>query len=542
MINQLVSPAVWQAEMLHCKFGAVEPRLATAILGSLQDAHTGITPRLAEELARVITRPAGRKGVWARVMSTLVDSLSDAPMTEEKAGPRESASAFGLYSGANRILTILQIARPLILEACADCGKSFLLCLDEKRGTVSASEYRKYDAELEKAIAKASEKAHGNRFFRYVQANTLSSFSRDTGGFAAKTSLPEIDPVGAAVLLALKPELPLAAWHPARPPKLSLAPRNRPSRGAREESVEGIRFSHREEDLGSILLSEFLHPEILLLERLTSRFLIHERRPRHQKLRHVTVIGIMPHQVRASRAGTFLKACWFDCMSRFGLELANHGLYQSEFRWVEGDAFDRVRDCSFLLEDLAQLGKGLVMSERYRSQFLTALRWLPDYLDTRADFRMAPLTGEAVTDWALGAWRDQRDNRRWKEEIAADRWDDGNPDDAPKLRVSRFSFVHVMVFLPADFVSRDVQSGAGDNPLPHLMGRLYAEFGLANEARRNLSITVVPQFAADPGWKFCARNGLHEALGRESDGDLQKLAGEIERAWLNQLFQEVWRG
>ena len=47
---------------------------------------------------------------------------------------------------------------------------------------------------------------------------------------------------------------------------------------------------------------------------------------------------------------------------------------------------------------------------------------------------------------------------------------------------------------------------------------------------------------AEAGWRYCARNGVDSTLGKKPDASHQKLAGEIERAWLDQLLREVWRG
>jgi len=145
MTFRLVAPSVWRSVLQESEFGIVEPRLAAAILVSLQDAHAGITPRLAEGLAVAITRRSGKAAsVWDRLFANLVDSLLDAPLSGEMPGARRSASPFGLFAGANRLATILQVAQPLILEACATCRRTFLLCGEEARGSVTQQEYAKY--------------------------------------------------------------------------------------------------------------------------------------------------------------------------------------------------------------------------------------------------------------------------------------------------------------------------------------------------------------------------------------------------------------
>src|SRR4029079_7111242 len=50
-----------------------------------------------------------------------------------------------------------------------------------------------------------------------------------------------------------------------------------------------------------LVLAEFLNPPLVLVDRLlNSGYLVHERRPRRAKLRDALVVGLMPHEVRAT--------------------------------------------------------------------------------------------------------------------------------------------------------------------------------------------------------------------------------------------------
>src|SRR5262245_54415690 len=188
-----------------------------------------------------------------------------------------------------------------------------------------------------------------------------------------------------------------------------------------------------------MVLSEFLNPRLVLIDRLlNSGYLVHERRPRRAKLRDALVVGLMPHEVRATPQGAFAKACWIDCMSRLARRLVSSRLHDSEFRWIEGDAAGRVRRVSFPVSQVpADLARGRYAA--FRDAFMTLSRWVPDYFETRAGFR--PLRADPNTianadEWAIAAWAAHVDPDQRAEA------------DTPKGSVDSFSFVHVMVFHP----------------------------------------------------------------------------------------------
>src|SRR6185436_19227566 len=133
-------------------------------------------------------------------------------------------------------------------------------------------------------------------------------------------------------------------------PAPSYVPKRRPAAEGHGGRVEGLAQGRGEGQLGSMVLSEFLNPPLVLVDRLlNSGYLVHERRPRRAKLRDALVVGLMPHEVRATPQGAFAKACWLDCMSRLPRRLSSARLRDSEFRWIEGDAGGRARCASFPL-------------------------------------------------------------------------------------------------------------------------------------------------------------------------------------------------
>jgi hypothetical protein len=397
---------------------------------------------------------------------------------------------------------------------------------------VSPDEYRQYDRDLEEYLIRAADNIANGGLGR-EHAYLLSTASRESpGNTAARTSLPRIDRAAAALMWGSAPSLPAPRWQPRQPPLHDFSPRNRRSPGPNQESVEGIVQTIREADLGSIVPSEFLNPKELLADRLTQTgYFIYERRPHREKLRDALVACVMPYQTRQLASGAFVKACWFDCMANLGILLANSKLYQSEFRWIEEDAFQRVHDCSFFLDRVSSAGPGLAMSDRVRRWYLAALGWLPGYLDERAPSR--PVSAGDVQEpeqWAAAAWHSQRDHPRWGDE-------DREPSDgsAAEISASRFSFVHVMLVLPSTALQPGGEAG--------LLGRLQGELGLGSSPRRNVSLTYVPPSVAPAGWSFCSRGAPLEDvhLPDRSAGGWRDLAGALERVWLDRLTREVWR-
>src|SRR5262249_41261470 len=179
----------------------------------------------------------------------------------------------------------------------------------------------------------------------------------------------------------------------------------RPSPGQQEGRIEGLRHSRGEAHFGSIVLSEFLnHPVVLVDRLLNSGYLVHERRPRREKLRDVLVVGVMPHDVRGTVQGSLAKACWLDCMSRLGRVLSGARLGDSEVPWIAGDGSGRARCCAFPLGNLPPDAAG-AGDQSFRSAFMTLLRWLPGYFDTRTGFRPLGLGPSVSPDqWAVAAW------------------------------------------------------------------------------------------------------------------------------------------
>jgi hypothetical protein len=307
-----------------------------------------------------------------------------------------------------------------------------------------------------------------------------------------------------------------------------------------------------------ILLSEFVNPPAVLADRLVNNgFLALRRQTRREQLRDVLIAGLMPMELKPKLSADFVKACWFDFIRRFGYMLAQSGRKRSEFRWLEGNQAGQVRSCYFLLQDLPDLAGPLKgnYDSSFRKEFLMALGWLPQYLDTRYRFQPVPQytarpghsspTGEigvkpgleSAKRWAFSVWCSQEENLQWMIHEP----DKPNPIGSREkpLNIDGFAAVHLMLFLPADI--RD--QGKGVSAAARL-GSLYSGFGLGNIPGRNVSITWVPkQIKISKEWAFdCRGKGDSQTFFREKPGgklSSHLIAGRLEEVWRNQLIKEL---
>jgi hypothetical protein len=262
---------------------------------------------------------------------------------------------------------------------------------------------------------------------------------------------------------------------------------------------------------------------------------VHERRPRRAKLRDALVVGLMPHEVRATPQAGFTKACWVDCMTRLARRLVSARLHDSEFRWIEGDAAGRVRRASFPLGQVpADLAAG--RHAAFRDALMTLSRWVPDYFEARAGFRPLRANPNTITntdEWAIAAWACSEQGR-----VADDVERDARAgSDAPTGALDSFSFVHVMVFHPP---IEDGPNAAAEGA--RRLGTLRAGLRLGYRRRRHASVTYVPLDRDTRPWHFGSDSNPYRALTPMRSDDDAALAGALQSTWLDRLTKDIWHG
>ena len=530
---RLVPPSVWGPEVARYagSRSASDPwidptRLAEATLWVLQDAHVGITPKLAHELGRLFARRGPEEpGVWPKLFRRLQERL---PRTERS----------GLVAGSAPVYVVQNLVKPIVREACAEIGYTCLLCQDEIEEAVTADEYATYGASLERIASRiAAQRAEGP-LFAAEHGNVVAALSEPSPFGRSRALVPEIDRESLALLLGLDADLDFPERAARSTPTPSYVPKRRPSAEGHGGRVEGLRHGRGEGQLGSMVLSEFLNPPLVLVDRLlNSGYLVHERRPRRAKLRDALVVGLMPHDVRATPQGGFVKACWADCMARLAQRLVSARLHDSEFRWIEGDAAGRARRSSFSLVEMpADAAAG--RHAEFRDAFMTLSRWVPDYFETRAGFR--PLVSDPNTianadEWAIAAWACPELRRG----AAHGHGDELAGSDASKGSADDFSFVHVMVFHP---LIEDGRSAAAEGA--RRLGRLRAGLRLGYRHRRHASVTYVPgdRDRDMRRWHFGSDSDPYRALTPVPSDAGAALARALQSAWLDRLTKEIWHG
>ena len=508
---RLVPPSVWGPEVARYAEprGSIDPwtdpaRLAHATLWVLQDAHVGITPKLAHELGRLFARKGPvEPGVWPKLFRRLQEGL---PHTERS----------GLVAGNAPVYVVQKLVKPIVRQACAELGYACLLCQDDPADAVTADEYAMYGAALERIASRIAGQLAAGPLFAAEHGNVVAALSEPSPHARSRAVVPEIDRDSLALVLGLDAGVDFPERASRSTPAPSYVPKRRPAAEGNGGRVEGLRQGRGEGQLGSMVLSEYLNPPLVLVDRLlNSGYLIHERRPRRAKLRDALVVGVMPHEVRASPQGAFAKACWLDCMARLARRLSSARLQDSEFRWIEGDAGGRARRSSFLLRDVpTEMAAG--RHADFRDAFMTLSRWVPDYFETRAGFR--ELRAETATpanadEWAIAAW------------TAHARQADG------------FSFVHVMVFHPPIDERRGPAAAGAER-----LGRLRAGLHLGYRRRRHASVTYVPLDRDGRPWHFGSDSDPYRALMPTPSQSGASLARSLQSSWLDRLTKEIWHG
>jgi hypothetical protein len=525
---RLVPPSVWGPEVArYAEPGnASDPwtdpaRLAHAALWVLQDAHVGITPKLAHELGRLFARKGpAEPGIWPKLFRRLQERL---PRTERS----------GLVAGNAPVYIVQNVVKPIVREACAELGYTCLLCQDDTEGAVTADEYAAYGAGLERIASRIAAQHAAAPLFAAEHGNIVAALSEPSPYVRSRALVPQIDRDSLALLLGLDAAVDFPERASRSTPTPSYVPKRRPAAEGQGGRVEGLRQGRGEGQLGSIVLSEFLNHPLVLVDRLiNSGYLVHERRPRRAKLRDALVVGLMPHAVRATPQGAFAKACWVDCMARLASRLVSARLHDSEFRWIEGDAAGRARPTSFPLAPLNDVPADVPTGRHaaFRDAFMTLSRWVPDYFETRAGFR--PLrtgtnTIASADEWAIAAWAAHADR------------DERGGSHAPTGSVDDFSFVHVMVFHPP---IEDGRSAAAEGAIR--LGRLRAGLRLGYRRRRHASVTYVPgTLDRDTRpWHFGSDADPYRALMPAPSGDGAALARALQSSWLDRLTKDSWHG
>jgi len=563
---ELVAPSIWEQmqESVYAGLTSSLKNSAQAILTALQNRHIGITPALAAELAQLLEHQPGSRtssGCWDAVIKRLL---------EESGAPRR---AVAILPARVPLYILLRLAGPVIQAACQRLHACTLFCRDEISNSATAEAYQHYAQQLESEIhglaANTDTKTDPLQTFWKEQALTLTSYSRRAPLWGCTAPrLAEIFPPALSLLLGVNPKL-TGADSLAIHPRTRVTPlKNLEIQRMTEGGFSGIHISRRLEDMGDILLSEFLNPPAVLADRLINNgYLTLQRETKLEQLRDVLIVGLLPAGIEPAPSADFIKACWFDFIARFGFLLYRSRLLRSEFRWLEGDALGRVSSCQFLLKELPALDIPVAgdLTPVFRREFLAALGWLPQFLDTRRPFEKVPqyhattpqlkVAGELDTasqrQWAYSAWRSQRENILWGMQDPVNAIGNTPRDHEKRLAIETYAYLHIMLFLPA--AKRKAEKGETISAATRL-GPLYSGLGIGQSQiagsghRYSASITWVPEtITAAHQWAFDCKESHTTPLFPPPSSNpninnpytTYKIAASLEQAWRFRLLKEL---
>jgi len=561
----LVGPAVWQ-EVERAAVAGLEAngrRLASSIVTTLHDRHLGITPRMAAAVARLLPArsPDDYPRLWRSLDERLRQTLRELAGVSPQAAGYLAAEAFHLRLNVSFPYVVFHLVAPLVQAACLMIGRSYLFSEDEEAASVTAEAYEAYAADLKTAVANLIDSPASSlpALFWEERALALAAMTRRRAwGQASKEGRvkPVMNPPDLALFLRLGPQLKQPSLALRRP---LLRYRNPDVRTRRlpDAGTEGIHLTQDPAEIHRMLLSEWLHPEELRLDRMVnSGFLATQRPPRRVRLRDALIVGLLPETIASSPAGSFLKTCWFEFMMQVAPLLRLGGMNRSELRWIEGGAGGRLSSRSLLLDELSAIlpAGGEAHGEKQRHTFRVGTGWLPAYLDEHVMYEA--LTGAAeppkelslLKQWLWSAWRAQKENRRWRRQegelynqtAAREEEEAALLGKLQPLDSSRYAFVHLLLFVPT--VEFSGRSGAN----PPARAEFCRLFGGGNQRGRFDCSLVIVSSAIDEAresWGYLSgSSGVEHLLEPTTVLRIRPLAEALIGRWLQTIIRELKYG
>lgn len=533
------------------------PASTHALLGSIldffHDRHVGMAPRVAADLALLLSPRGGAipgRSVWGAMIERLNGGLPGSNPASAGGGAGRRLGAIVPTAVPAQIVST--VAFPLVMRAIERTGENVLFA---GPGHVAPARFQEeYDHVQARQVAALREVLSADpmgALFWAERALVLAALSRRAAAGLPAGTAESLDLRTLALVLRLQPALERPAGARPAEPRFARSSAQRSGIRPRQEGVVGIRMSRRLDELDGILQSEFFNDDSVLLDRVVNTgFLVRHRPPPRQRRRDVLVVGLMPEP--AGTAAALAKACWLDCMARLAVTLLRQGLPRSDLIWVEGDAWRGVRPSRVTIEALPGLHAATAwdLSAEERGRFLAAAGWIPSFLSARP---VAPGGEDAPgpagrdddpatrhLDWMAGALLVGLQTRPEIRPLAAD------PADAMAVGedghgLEAFGVVHVMAFLPAS------AAPPTDSETRSTLFGITDRLGLAADGR-SASLTWVPaDIGARQSWMLGAGGrpplplaAKGEDGGNDGDGpDLHHLAGAVIGPWLSLLHEVV---
>lgn len=568
----LVKRRTWQGRVAS-RLREADPqtaRLTQAVLGNLHSRHCGISVGLALSLAQALQASSWRhySPPWQAVIERLRGALMGLTGLEEREssariGRRDAPVQGGLLFSVAVPYTIYEIVAPLVEAACEQMGRIVLFADDDHvSGGYTWQQYEDYEAQLARTInTLASDKrptAALSQTFWQERAILLESLLPSNNREARV--YPSSDLVDSTIFLRLQTDLGFGRTYRLQQ-RSSRNQRDNREKRHYDAGADGVELTRDLNDLDRMLMTERLNPSLVRTDRIVnSGYWVTKRPPQPVSLRHVLVVGLYPALMQPTASRGLIKTAWFDFLLHFSHILQRNDLTQSEFRWIEGDGYQRMRSQSLLVRDMMAVGVPPTSEHRaaYRHQFLKRMGWLPDYLDENAPMQTldqlylieegaeqrrnsalapdadvpAPQDVRLLKSWVRAAWEAQTDNVRWQTEGNGARRR-GQPQAlrASGMNLSQFRHVHVFYFMPARYNHQE--SGLNLTAMKSVMRLRQA----------SMSITWVPDnLHESDAWHFSGQRRLKQTFAYAGGVDVHKLSEQLIQVWLDSVMKEMQGG
>lgn len=510
-----------------------------AIFMAFHNRSVGISPSLASLLADAMYANAPEaQGIWGAVEAKISETARELVPSSTSPVSLEKTSR-GFHLGWAPMYTVFRIAIPIVQRACIRSRQTILYCGNALSDGVNEKDYRTYCRNLDEEVNAVI--ASDNEIPAIFWKNHALTMLGMPSGQKNSQTIYFIDHRKASTLIELKPLPPNSTS--MIPERINLAQDTRLTHPQRKQAgIDGVKITRRDTDLHRMLLSEYLMPDEIRMDRLINSGYWATKQPdEHVQRRDVLVIGMAPENTD-SLVGTFLKSIWLEMLIRLSKIFVESNLKKSEFRWIHRTSAAPHVTFATLLHNLDLSRIHDRTDEKSRARVLSRAGWYPQILEPRCRFDSPGVhygqnqnhqpTG--VNDWVANALKGQRDLQAWsRQETSATRqvlrirekhrkltWHANKP-----LDFRQYKAVMTILFAP-------------QSQYEQLRGGQW-QHEVAPEFSARTGTLVYPLQIIGDGWLWEMRGSLTQFhVDRQSPQAASRLLGDVSST----LIQNIVRG
>ncbi len=553
-VEQFAHPTLMPTQQWQPKIEAeriqltpIEGRLYDAIWLGFHSRHIGITPKLATSLAKCLLHDDQLTSPWLELHTQLRQKLLKQG-NQQQTNELENIQS-GIFLAVSPVYVINNLAKPLVAQACSEINKNYLFCQDNHCDEPDV-DYIAYHNALVNRIAKLVETAPWQMPLT-EHALVMSAYTRRINNpFQGRQLSPKRDFALAPLMFEQTPDIKTDnRAFPANP--IYTVRDDQVIKERQQSGVSGVMHTHREADLDHSLLSEFLNPRLIRLDRLfNTGYHIIEREPKQEKRRHILIEAIFMPELFQQPQGAIAKACWMHFAAKIATPLRRNKLIQSEFRTIEGNTFEHVQSDAHRLADIplaqwVQDGGDDIIS------FVNYLTFYPGFnsqngkikqvehsdatLDSTDSTFNSQTTDDQETDeqrieeqavsrsryWLRQAQQMQQDHPNWQTQKNSRK---------STLQLDTFGHVYYMIFTS--------QSNDTHDPT-RLLGAYRGALNADPGNNQHVVVTAIPDNLAQFNQtRFRSRSARENSLS--SLPDLTENCAILIKSWLKDFAKEIW--